>query len=89
MKKNNTIRLQNTLPHLLEAVCSHADCPDWLRGDLWDLINNHDSAVRFDAEFWDWVLKSSEYGKEREIEEAFDEEVHGSPFVKAPLRLVR
>lgn len=52
MKKKNNITVKNDLPHLLEALCEHPDCPDWLQDAIWEAFNNQDHNVIFTAAFW-------------------------------------
>ena len=49
MNNNKTIRIKNELPELLEAVCSHSDCPEWLSDGIWDLIHNQPQVALFSA----------------------------------------
>ena len=49
---NKYIRVKNELPELLEAVCHHADCENWLKDGIWDLVNNQNLAVTFTADYW-------------------------------------
>jgi hypothetical protein len=50
--KNSTIKIKNKLPELLEAVCNHADCPEWLTDAIWDAFNNQHIAANYSATFW-------------------------------------
>lgn len=52
MKKNTTIRIKNELPELLEAVCYHDDCPEWLRDAIWDAFNGQEMCISFSASWW-------------------------------------
>ena len=52
MKKKNTLRLKNELPELLEAVCLHKDCPEWLALAIWDACAEQNLAVIFTADYW-------------------------------------
>ncbi len=52
MKKNNTIKIKNELPELLEAVCNHPDCKDWLTDAIWEAMNNQNIRVNYSATFW-------------------------------------
>jgi hypothetical protein len=58
MKKNNMIRVKNELPELLEAVCHHEDCPDWLKDAIWDAFNEQNIGVSFTASWWRHMLES-------------------------------
>ena len=46
------IRIKNELPELLEAVCYHKDCPNWLKDAIWDAVNNQDQTCIFTADYW-------------------------------------
>jgi hypothetical protein len=50
--KNSTIKIKNKLPELLEAVCNHKDCPEWLQDGIWDLFGNQHHRVTFTANYW-------------------------------------
>ena len=52
MKTAKTIRVKNDLPHLLEAVCSHPECPDWLMEGIWDAFNSQSLSVIYTATYW-------------------------------------
>jgi hypothetical protein len=52
MKNNNTIKIKNELPELLEAVCNHEDCPEWLTDAIWDAFNNQTMYCTYSADFW-------------------------------------
>ena len=52
MKNNSTIKIKNELPELLEAVCNHKDCPEWLMDAIWDAINNQTMLCTYSADFW-------------------------------------
>ena len=47
---------EKRVPDLLEELCSHSECPEWLRDGIWDLVNDaaNDGGrpIRFDAEHW-------------------------------------
>ncbi len=53
-----TIRIKNELPELLEAVCTHNDCPEWLADTIWESFNNQGMSVTFSANFWRAQLES-------------------------------
>ncbi len=40
MNKQKIVRIKNELPELVEAICMHKDCPEWLYDGIWDLIND-------------------------------------------------
>jgi hypothetical protein len=50
--KNNTIKIKNELPELLEAVCDHKDCPEWLKDGIWELFSNQTQSVVYSASWW-------------------------------------
>ncbi len=54
--KNNTITIKNELPELLEAVCEHPKCPEWLKHDIWDSFSNRNSTMSYKAIHWASVL---------------------------------
>ena len=48
-----TIKIKNTLPHLIDALWHHDDCPKWLQDIIWDGIENRrDGRADFAASFW-------------------------------------
>lgn len=65
MTKN--ITLTNDLPHLLEAVCDHPDCPKWLSLAIWDTVNDQVHNATFTANHWAASFESIEQGKEPEL----------------------
>jgi len=69
MKNNNTIKIKNALPELLETVCNHKDCPDWLKEGIWDLFVAQTGAVTFSADHWRDELASIALKEKREREE--------------------
>ncbi len=52
MRHKNTIKIKNELPELLEAICNHKDCPEWLTDAIWEAFNNQNIAVNYSATFW-------------------------------------
>lgn len=76
-RASKTIRVKNTVPYLLEALCEHPECPDWLSEDLWDLISNKSPGIRHDAEYWDWQLRNAKYCQERAEEEESEKDEVG------------
>jgi hypothetical protein len=54
--KNNTITIKNELPELLEAVCEHPKCPEWLKHDIWDSFTEHHGAITYKADWWRAIL---------------------------------
>lgn len=58
MRKNSTVK--NDLPHLLEALYNHPDCPDWLQTIIWDGINDRvDGGTKMTATYWASCLESA------------------------------
>ncbi len=58
MKKNITV--QNTVPHLIEALWEHPDCPKWLQDVIWDGINDRvDGGTKFTPNYWASCLESA------------------------------
>jgi hypothetical protein len=43
---------EKTLPELLEAVCTHTDCPQWLKHGIWDLFGEQSHTCQFTSEYW-------------------------------------
>ncbi len=35
------IKIKNTLPDILSALCSHKDCSDWLKTTIWNKLNDN------------------------------------------------
>ncbi len=68
MKNNNTIRIKNELPELLEAVCGHTDCPEWLSDGIWDSINDKGGAVLYTANHFRAALESVKVSEQWEKE---------------------
>ena len=55
---NNTIKVKNAIPELLEAVCQHSECPDWLKDGIWDAFANQDIRESHTASYWRGQLES-------------------------------
>jgi hypothetical protein len=73
MKKNSTIRVKNEMPELLEALCEHPDCPDWLKDGIWDVFNDQSITVSYKAAYWRSMLNDM-VNQPREDAESADEE---------------
>ncbi len=54
--KSITITIKNELPELLEAVCEHPKCPEWLKHDIWDSFSNRNTSLSYKAAHWASVL---------------------------------
>jgi hypothetical protein len=71
MNKQKTVRIKNELPELLEAICRHEDCPEWLYEGIWDLINDKGGAVLYTANHFRAALEgvgvSEQWEKERRL----------------------
>jgi hypothetical protein len=71
MNKQKTGRIKNELPELLEAICGHKDCPEWLYDGIWDLINDKGGAVLYTANHFRAALEgvgvSEQWEKERRL----------------------
>lgn len=49
----NTITVENTVPHLLEAIFGHDDTPEWLKDLVFDGIENRrNGSFSYTALFW-------------------------------------
>lgn len=59
MKGPGKIRIQNTVPHLLEAIWNHPDCPGWLQNLIWDGINDRCERTEMSATYWASQLESA------------------------------
>ncbi|MDQ3712213.1 MAG: hypothetical protein M3388_08355 [Acidobacteriota bacterium] len=49
---SNKIKIKNEVPELLEAVCIHKDCPEWLKEAIWEAFNNQNIKATFTADYW-------------------------------------
>ncbi len=71
MNKQKTDGIKNALAELLEAVCGHTDCPEWLAVGIWDLINDKGGAVLYTANHFRAALESvtvsQQWAKERRL----------------------
>ncbi len=52
MKRQKTDRIKNDLPELLEAVCNHKDCPEWLSDAIWDAVSERSTQIVYSALQW-------------------------------------
>jgi hypothetical protein len=68
MKRQKTERIKNELPELLEAVCGHPDCPEWLYDGVWDLIGDKGGAVLYTANHFRAALEAVEVSEQWEQE---------------------
>lgn len=50
--------VKNNLPELLEAVCTHEDCPDWLSGMIWDKLNDRSQFDAYSASYFRHMLEN-------------------------------
>lgn len=59
------------LPELLEAVCTHPDCPGWLQDAIWDAFGNQPLGITFTAAYWqgqfDSMKKANEDARKRTV----------------------
>jgi hypothetical protein len=60
MKNTKTIRIKNELPELLEAVCTHEDCPDWLSEAIWDAVNYKNGKMSYSVDYFRFALANAE-----------------------------
>jgi len=56
--KNNEI--SNDLAQLISAVCTHDDCPEWLRLHIWDGFNDRIHRVSYSSHFFRHALNEAE-----------------------------
>ncbi len=79
MEKQKTGRIKNELPELLEAICGHQDCPEWLYDGIWDLVADKGGAVLYTAKHFRATLGavevSEQWAKERKLTKAENTEV--------------
>lgn len=54
------IRIKNELPELLEAVCRHDDCPNWLSDEIWNAFNNRMNGTADTAAFFRYALTEAD-----------------------------
>jgi hypothetical protein len=63
MKKNTEkkkkIKVKNTVPHLLSAAMNHEDCPNWLKGLIWNTFNDNADMPADTPEFYAQCIKYS------------------------------
>jgi hypothetical protein len=63
------------IPDMLEELCSHSECPEWLRDGIWDLVNDAANrggrTIRFDAEHWRHELQYTDNGPALDRADAF------------------
>ena len=46
------IKVKNELPELLEAVCTHKDCPEWLKLGIWEAVNINPKSMFYLSIYW-------------------------------------
>lgn len=65
MKNNLTkrITINNELPDLINAICQHPDCEDWLRDAIWDAFNNQNQGVVYSLSYWNAVVEMVAVGR--------------------------
>lgn len=68
MNQPTTIQVRNKLPFLLEAVCLHEECPDWLRNAIWDAVADQSQAVIYTATHWESQFESIHFHDNRSDE---------------------
>lgn len=70
------ITIENDVPHLIEALWHHRDCPVWLHDVLWEGINDRvDGGTKMTATYWASCLESAQPDTPNEIEYDFPAEV--------------
>ena len=58
--EDNTITIKNELPELLEALCQHERCPDWLKNGFEDMFNRLGMRATWSATYWSSILEMAE-----------------------------
>lgn len=71
----NRITVKNELPELLEAVCNHPDCEDWLKDAIWDAVNNQNIYVTYEADYWRSQLNAMRQKPTEEPQDVLNSEV--------------
>lgn len=56
--KSKTIKIKNELPEILEALCNHPDCPEWLSEGIDNLFSEAAPEVNYSADYWRWQTES-------------------------------
>lgn len=70
--KRNMIRIKNELPELLEALCTHPDCPDFIQDAIWDAVSDRATSVTFSAAHWRAQFESIKAAARPDEEESED-----------------
>jgi hypothetical protein len=52
LRRKRNISIKNELPDILETLCYHPECPDWLRHGIWELFNECGGNVVYTANYW-------------------------------------
>lgn len=53
------IKVKNELPELLEALCNHDDCPDWLSDEIWDAFNDRNNSSPLSANYFRYLMEAT------------------------------
>jgi hypothetical protein len=67
-RKQKKIKVKNTLPHLLSALCTHDDCPEWLKLKIWDTLNDNADIPPDSPDQYTLMLKYSRLDKNTECD---------------------
>ncbi len=67
-KKPKKIKVKNTVPHLLSALCNHDDCPEWLKSKIWNTLSDNANIPADTPEFYEQCLKYSRLPNDAECE---------------------
>ena len=60
------IKIKNTVPHLLEAVTKHKDCPEWLKQKIYNTLSDNSDIPADCSEMYAVMLKYSRLPKDAE-----------------------
>ena len=78
MKKARMIRVKNDVPHLLEAVCCHPDCPDWIEDAIWNAFNNQVENTPLTATYWTAQMEAIEHSSKPDVGDKLPSKIEGS-----------
>jgi hypothetical protein len=71
------------MPELLEAVCNHDDCPDWLQDVIWNGFNNRMNGSGISAGYFRFALGETGVKANSDPEENFPQGSKGQASDKA------
>lgn len=59
--------IKNDVPNLLHALCNHQHCPEWLRGLIWDEMNERVESNAYSLGYLTYLFNASRFNENCEV----------------------